>query len=75
MPLSNRNPLDLVEGDLVPGPVVELRGPRGLVGGDELGVLDGAAVLEASRGERSSHRRDPLNLVQRYLTLAAMGNF
>ncbi len=42
----NRDPLDLVEGDLVLGPVIELGRPRGLMGGNGLGVLDRAAVLE-----------------------------
>ena len=40
----NRNPLDLIEADLVGGAVVELGGAGRLVGGDGLGVLDTAAV-------------------------------
>ena len=43
---ANRDPLDLIERDLVAVPVVELGGPRPFVGGDGLGVLHSAAVLE-----------------------------
>ena len=43
---SYRNPLDLVEADLVGGAIVEFGRPRRLVGRDLLGVLQRAAVLE-----------------------------
>ena len=45
---SDRNPLDFVERDLVAGPVVELRGSRRLVAGDELGVLGEPLYSHAS---------------------------
>src|SRR4051812_5221796 len=41
----NYNPLYLVERNLIAGAVVEQGGPGRGVGGDPLGVLDGAAVL------------------------------
>ena len=41
--------LDLVERDLIPRPVVELRGPRALVRGDHLRMLERAAVLQVGR--------------------------
>ena len=44
--VSNSNPLDLVERDLVAGAVVELGGAGGFVCRDHRGVFGGAAVLE-----------------------------
>jgi hypothetical protein len=41
--LSNRNPLHLVERDLVAGAIVELGGARTFVRGHRLGVLQSAA--------------------------------
>ena len=43
---SDLYPLDLIERDLVRRPVVEFGGSGGLVGGDGLGVFEGAAVLQ-----------------------------
>ena len=42
----NLYPFDFIQADLVAGAVVELGGARGLVGGDRLGVLQGAAGLQ-----------------------------
>src|SRR5882724_6546924 len=53
---SNQNPLDLIEGDGIPGAVIELGGARRFVGGDRLGVLDGAAVLQI-RGDAGGPER------------------
>jgi hypothetical protein len=45
-PRSDRDSLDLVEGDVVAGAVVESGRPRRFVGGDRLAVFNRAAVLE-----------------------------
>ena len=47
---SNRNPLDLIERNLVLPPVVELRGPRALVICDVLRSFQRALVLQV-RGD------------------------
>ncbi len=45
-------PLDLIEGDLVAGAVIEFGGAGGLMGGDGLGVFEGArAGLHGMRFE------------------------
>src|SRR5690349_16146847 len=46
---SNRNPLDLIERDLVAGPVVELRRARTLMRSHRLRVFERAAGLEIGR--------------------------
>src|ERR1700733_27679 len=43
---SYPNPLDLIERDLVPGAVIELRRPRRLMGSNELCVFDRATILQ-----------------------------
>src|SRR5713101_4514169 len=55
--ISNGDPLDFVERDLVRGAVVELAGPRRLVRRDVLGVLQGAAVLEVRGSRRNQAKR------------------
>ena len=44
--LLNRNPLDLIEGDVIAGAVVELGGARAFVRRHELGVFQRAAGFE-----------------------------
>src|SRR3954454_22832198 len=64
-PALNHNPLDFVEGNLVAGAVIELGGLGRLVGGNLLGLLDGAAGFEvggdAGGPERvaANPRREP----------------
>ena len=48
--------LHFIERNLVAGAVVELRRPRRFVGGNSLGVLDGAAVLEVGGDARGPER-------------------
>ncbi len=45
----NRNPVDLIEGDVVAGAVVEFGGFGAFVVGYSLGVLDRAAVFQVGR--------------------------
>jgi hypothetical protein len=47
--VSDHNPLDLIERDLVAAPVVEAGSPGRLMGGHLLGGLQPAAVLEVGR--------------------------
>src|SRR5712691_10011272 len=46
--ISNPNPSDLVGRELFASAIVELGGPRRLMIGDGLGVLEGPAVFEIS---------------------------
>src|SRR5580704_14029250 len=46
---SNRNPLDLIEGNLISSPIIELGGARAFVRGHELGVFERAAGFEVGR--------------------------
>jgi hypothetical protein len=43
---SERNPLHLIEGNLIGAPVVECSGPRGFMAGHLLGDLELAVVLQ-----------------------------
>lgn len=52
----NDNPLDLVEGDFITGAVVELRAADAVVGGDGLGLFDGAAISD-ERGDSGGTER------------------
>jgi hypothetical protein len=49
---SNRDPLDLVERDLIPGAVVKLGGARALMRRHGLCVFERAAGLEIGDGSR-----------------------
>src|SRR5436190_1280257 len=42
----DHNPLDFVERNLIPGPIIKLRRPRRLVVGHCLGLFKGASVLK-----------------------------
>lgn len=54
--LSNLDSFDFVESDLVARTVVELGRPRRLVGGDGLGILDGASIFQICRDPGCSKR-------------------
>ena len=46
---SNPNLLNLLQREHIRGPVIELGGTRGGVGGDGLGLLDRPTVLQVGR--------------------------
>ena len=60
--MSNQNPLNLIEGDRVVGPVVQLRRSRRLVSRDVLGMFKRPAVQQKCRDPRRSKRvaADPI---------------
>ena len=51
MPL-NHDPLDLIEGNFIPGAIVKLRCARAFVRRHELGVFERAARFEIRRDAR-----------------------
>src|SRR4051794_10945073 len=53
---SNHDPFDLIQRDLVTGPVVKLGCPRRLVSGNGLGIFDGPAVFQERRDPCGSKR-------------------
>src|SRR5437588_12715898 len=62
-PPLNRNPLDLVERDLIAGAFVKLRGARALVRGHDLRVFERTAGLKVGRDTgRAEHVAAELDL-------------
>jgi hypothetical protein len=47
--LSDDNPLDLIESDLIAGPIIQFGCTRTLVRGHRLGIFEGAAGFKIGR--------------------------
>ena len=51
---SDRNPLHLIQRDLIPSPIIQLGRPRAFMRGDRLRVFDCSTILEVGSDARGS---------------------
>jgi hypothetical protein len=47
---QNRDPLDLIKGNIIPGAIIEFCRARAFMCGDRLGIVEHATFLKVSRG-------------------------